>query len=54
MSERMLTPKEYAELKQVKVATVWGWIRQGLLKAEPVGKRLYRIQPNAKTKRDMK
>lgn len=40
--EKYYTPEQVAELLQVKVTTVWTWIKKGKLKASSVG-RLYRI-----------
>ena len=40
--ERLHTCEEVAEMYRVKISTVWGWIRDGKLKAYKIG-RIYRI-----------
>ncbi len=41
--DRVYTCEEVAEMYRVKISTVWGWIRDGKLKAIKVGKS-YRIK----------
>ena len=40
--KKYLTCKEVAERYQVKVATVWDWVRSGILPAYKLG-RIYRV-----------
>jgi excisionase family DNA binding protein len=43
--EKMLTAQEVAERYNVKVESVWRWIRSGRLPAISLTKRNYRIRP---------
>ena len=41
--DRVYTCEEVAEMYRVKISTVWGWVRDGKLKAIKIGKS-YRIK----------
>lgn len=47
MTEKTLTPAEVAERYAVNIATVYGWIKEGHLKAVRLGRRTYRITAEA-------
>lgn len=42
MEERLLSPRSVAQVCDVKVSTVWAWIRTGKLPAVKIG-RNYRV-----------
>ena len=41
LSEKLLTPKETAELLKVSIVTVWQWERQGHILKHRIGGRTY-------------